>query len=182
MALSLFSEAYAKDGIKSLENLYCQIVGFSAYLTIPVYVFCVLNASPLIEFIYGETFLEGTKALTAYAAFAGIQTAFGINFTVSTLYVIRRRDVAMRSTAESSIINIALNLVMIPNFGMIGAVMATGFSMVYMVFRQLKVISTEMDIAPVFSIIGQCFVFCLIDSVPTLIFSVLDQGCLMLNL
>ena len=75
----------------------------------------------------------------------------------------------MRSTAESSIINIALNLVMIPNFGMMGAVMATGFSMVYMVFRQLKVISTELDIAPVFSIIGQCFVVCLIASVPTLI-------------
>ena len=182
MALSLFSETYAKDGIKSLENLYCQIVGFAAYLTIPVYVFCVLNASPLIEFIYGETFLEGTKALAAYAAFAGIQTAFGINFTVSTLYVIRQRDVAMRSTAESSIINIALNLVMIPNFGMMGAVMATGFSMVYMVFRQLKVISTEMDIAPVFSIIGQCFVFCLIASVPTLILSGLDQGYLMINL
>ena len=71
---------------------------------------------------------------------------------------------------------------MIPNFGMMGAVMATGFSMVYMVFRQLKVISTEMDIAPVFSIIGQCFVFCLIASVPTLILSGLDQGYLMINL
>ena len=42
MALSLFSETYAKDGIKSLGNLYCQIVGFASYLTIPIYVFCVL--------------------------------------------------------------------------------------------------------------------------------------------
>jgi O-antigen/teichoic acid export membrane protein len=182
MALSLFSETYAKDGIKSLENLYCQIVGFAAYLTIPVYVFCVLNASLLIDFIYGETFLEGTKALATYAAFAGIQTALGINFTVSTLYVIRRRDVAIRSTAESSIINIALNMVLIPNFGMMGAVMATGFSMLYMICRQLKVVSTEMDIAPVFSIIRQCFVFCLIASVPTLILSGLDQRYLMINL
>lgn len=182
MALSLFSETYAKDGIKSLANLYCQIVGFAAYLTIPVYVFCVLNASPLIDFIYGAAFLEGTKALSVYAAFAGIQTALGINFTVSTLYVIRRRDVAMRSTAESSIINIAMNLVLIPAFGMMGAIMATGISMVYMVLRQLKIIATEMEIVPVFSVIGQCFLFCLIASVPPFILSALDKDHLMLNL
>ena len=182
MALSLFSETYAKDGIKSLGNLYCQIVGFSAYLTIPVYVFCVLNSSLLIDFIYGSTFLEGTRALAVYAALAGIQIALGINFTVSALYVIRRRDVAMRSTAESSFLNIALNLVLIPAYGMMGAVMATGFSMVYMVVRQLKVIATEMEIFPVFSIIGQCFLFCLIASVPPLILSGLDKGHLMINL
>lgn len=182
MALSLFSETYAKDGIKNLANLYYQIVGFAAYLTIPVYVFCILNASPLIDFIYGAAFLEGTRALVVYATFAGIQTALGINFTVSTLYVIRRRDVAMRSTAESSILNITLNLILIPTFGMMGAIMATGFSMVYMVLRQLKVISSEMEINPVFSIIGQCLLFCLIASVPPLILSGLGKGYLMINL
>lgn len=182
MALSLFSETYAKDGIKSLANLYSKIIGFAAYLTIPVYVFCILNASPLIDFIYGTSFLEGTKALVVYATFAGIQTALGINFTVSTLYVIRRRDVAMRSTVESSILNIALNLILIPSFGMMGAIMATGFSMVYMILRQLKAISSEMEISPIFSIIGQCFLFCLIASVPPLILSGLDKGHLMINL
>ena len=182
MALSLFSETYAKDGVKSLASLYCQIVGFAAYLTIPVYVFCIMNSSLLIEFVYGTSFLEGTKALAVYAAFAGMQTALGINFTVSTLYVIRRRDVAMRSTAESSILNIALNLVLIPALGMMGAIMATGLSMVYMVLRQLKNISSEMNISPVFPIIGQCFLFCLIASVPPLILSGLDKGHLMINL
>ncbi|MBC8287781.1 MAG: polysaccharide biosynthesis protein [Nitrospinae bacterium] len=182
MALSLFSETYAKEGMKSLGSLYCQIVGFAAYLTIPVYVFCVLNSSHLIEFIYGSAFLEGAGALRIYATFAGIQTALGINFTVSTLYVIRHRDVAMRSTAESSILNIALNLVLIPSFGMMGAIMATGLSMVYMVVRQLIAISAEMEIAPVFSVIGRCFLFCLIASVPSLILTGLDKGHLMINL
>jgi hypothetical protein len=65
---------------------------------------------------------------------------------------------------------------------MMGAVMATGFSMVYMVVRQLKVIATEMEIFPVFSIIGQCFLFCLIASLPPLILSGLDKGHLMINL
>ncbi len=161
MALSLFSETYAKDGIKSLGNLYCQIVGFASYLTILIYVFCVLNASHVVGFIYGSAFLGGALALAVYAGFAGIQTALGINFTVSSLYVIHRRDAALRSTAESSVLNIALNLMLIPAFGMMGAITATGLSMVYMVLRQLKVISAEMEIAPVFPVIGQCFLYCL---------------------
>jgi O-antigen/teichoic acid export membrane protein len=182
MALALFSETYAKDGIKSLENLYCQIVGFSSYLTIPIFVFCVLNSTYLIDFIYGDTFVEGALALSIYAAFAGIQTALGINFTVSTLYVIRRRNMALRSTAESSVLNISLNLMLIPAFGMMGAITATGLSMVYMVLRQLKVISSEMEIVPVFPVIGKCFLYCLLASIPVLILSGLNQGHLVINL
>ena len=53
MALSLFSETYAKDGIKGLGNLYCKVVGFASYLTIPVYVFCAINSVYVIEYIYG---------------------------------------------------------------------------------------------------------------------------------
>ena len=182
MALSLFSETYAKEGTKSLANLYCQIVGFASYLTIPVYVFCVLNSSHVINFIYGSAFSEGAGALGIYATFAGIQTALGINFTVSSLYVIRRQGVALRSTVEGSILNIGLNLVLIPAFGMMGAIIATGVVMVYMVLRQLKTITTEMEIAPVFPVIGQCFLYCLIASIPCLILSWLNLGHLITNL
>jgi O-antigen/teichoic acid export membrane protein len=182
MALSLFSEIYTKEGTKSLANLYCQIVGFASYLTIPVYVFCVLNSSHVINFIYGSAFLEGAGALGVYATFAGIQTALGINFTVSSLYVIRRQGVALRSTVEGSILNIGLNLVLIPLFGMMGAITATGIVMVYMVLRQLKTITTEMEIASVFPVIGQCFLYCLIASIPCLILSWLNKGHLIINL
>ena len=174
MALSLFSETFAKDGIKSLSNLYCQIVGLASYLTIPIYVFCVLNASHLISFIYG--------ALGVYATFAGIQTALGINFTVSSLYVIRRQGVALRSTVEGSILNIGLNLMLIPTFGMMGAITATGLVMVYMVLRQLKTLTAEMEITPVFSVIGYCFLYCLVASIPPLILSWLGSGHLVTNL
>ncbi len=182
MALSLFSETYAKDGIKNLSHLYCQIVGFASYLTIPVYVFCVLNSSHVISFIYGSAFSEGAEALSVYAAFAGFQAALGINFTTSILYVIRQQGVAIRSTAEGSILNIGLNLILIPIFGMMGAITATGVVMAYMVLRQLKTISAEMEIAPVFPIIGRCFLYCLIASIPSLILSWLDKGHLIINL
>tara|TARA_B100001123_G_scaffold427176_1_gene542352 strand:- start:366 stop:1919 length:1554 start_codon:yes stop_codon:yes gene_type:complete len=181
MALSLFSETYAKDGAKGLSNLYCKIMGFASYLTIPIYVFCAINSVYVIEFIYGIDFSEGRTALTIYAIFAGIQTALGVNFSVSALFVVNQRDIALRSTVEGSILNIALNLFMIPLFGMLGAITATGITMVYMVSRQLKVLSSEIEIKSGFSIVGQCFLFCLLASIPLPILSIFGWGHLITN-
>jgi len=182
MALSLFSETFSKDGLEELGKLYCKIVGFSSYLTVPIYMFCVFNSSVLINFIYGSAFEEASLALVIFAAFAGIQTALGNNFTVSTLYVIHKRNEAIRTTIEGSALNIGLNLLLIPVFGMLGAITATGITMVYMVLRQLKIISNEMKIAPVFPTIGKCFLYCLIASIPPLILTLIHSGNLITNL
>ena len=182
MALSLFSETFSKDGLEKLGKLYCKIVGFSSYLTVPIYTFCVFNSNALISFIYGSAFEEAYLALIIFAALAGIQTALGNNFTVSTLYVIHKPNEAIRTTAEGSVLNIILNLFLIPVFGMLGAITATGVTMVYMVMRQLKIISTQMKIAPVFPVLGQCFLYCLIASIPPLILSWIHAGNLIINL
>ena len=182
MALSLFSETFSKDGLDELGKLYCKIVGFSSYLTVPIYMFCVFNSSVLINFIYGSAFEEASLALVIFAAFAGIQTALGNNFTVSTLYVINKRNEAICTTIEGSALNIGLNFLLIPVFGMLGAITATGITMVYMVLRQLKIISNEMKIAPVFPTIGKCFLYCLIASIPPLILTLIHSGNLITNL
>ena len=93
-----------------------------------------------------------------------------------------RQGVALRSTVEGSVLNIGLNLILIPAFGMIGAIIATGVVMVYMVLRQLKTITAEMEIASVFPVIGKCFLYCLIASIPCLILSWLNLGHLLINL
>ena len=182
MALSLFSETFSKDGLETLGKLYCKIVGFSSYLTVPIYIFCAFNSNLLINFIYGSVFEEASLALIIFTAFAGIQTALGTNFTVSTLYVIQKPNKAICTLVEGSFLNIMLNCFLIPFFGMPGAIIATGVTMVYMVLRQLKIISTYIKIAPVFPVIGQCFLYCLIASIPPLILSGLNMGHLITNL
>jgi O-antigen/teichoic acid export membrane protein len=182
MALSLFSEIFEKEGIKGLAGLYCKIAGLSSYLTIPIYVFCIFNADILISFIYGSSFKDASLALIIFAAFSGIQTALGNNFSISILYVIHKRGKAIQTTVEGSILNIGLNLVLIPALGMLGAITATGITMVYMILRQLKIISTEMPIASVFPIIGRCFLYCLFASIFPLILTWIHSGHLIINL
>jgi O-antigen/teichoic acid export membrane protein len=182
MALSLFSEIFEKEGFKGLASLYCKIAGFSSYLTIPIYVFCIFNADILISFIYGSSFKDASLALIIFAAFSGIQAALGNNFSISILYVINKRGKAIRTTIEGSILNIGLNVVLIPALGMLGAITATGITMVYMVLRQLKIISSEMPIAPIFPVIGRCFLYCLLASMFPLILTWIHSGHLITNL
>ena len=120
--------------------------------------------------------------MVIFATFAGIQTALGNNFTISTLYVIHKRNDAIRTTLEGSFLNIGLNLFLIPFFEMLGAITATGITMVYMVLRQLKIISGEMKILPVFPIIGKCFLYSLIASIPPLILTWMHVDHLITNL
>jgi O-antigen/teichoic acid export membrane protein len=181
LALSIFSEVYAVESYDGLARSWRQIVGFSAFLTIPIHVFIFFNADVLITFIFGAQFLPAAPLLTFYIGFLGLSVVLGTNFTVSTLFVLHRRDTAMRSTVEGSALNVGLNLILIPQYGVTGALGATGAVMVYMVLRQLWVIQQEMDIRPVFPILGKGFLLSLAAIVPVLVLSLLIESHLILN-
>jgi len=171
LALSIFSEAYAVDSLSGLSLAWRQIVGFSAFLTIPIYVFIFFNAHALIAFVFGVQFLPASPLLAFYIGFLGLSVVLGSNFTVSTLFVLHLRDTAMRSTVEGSVLNVGLNLIFIPAYGVTGALGATGSVMVYMVLRQLWVIHKKMNIRPVFPVIGKGFLYSMAAIFPTLVLS-----------
>ncbi len=169
LALSLFSETYARESASGLSKLWCQIVGFSAFLTAPIYLFAIFHAKSILLFVYGAEFAGAVLVFTLYTVFISAQTLLGHNFTFSTLYVLKRQKLAVRSTVEGSLLNIGLNLIFIPKFGALGAVGGTGGSMVYMVIRQLTSIDRDLEIRPVFPLIGRSLLYSTIAGVPTLL-------------
>ena len=66
LALSILSETYAKESAEGLSHIWCQIVGFASFLTVPIFVFAGCNAESLIHFIYGEQFMPAGKVLALY--------------------------------------------------------------------------------------------------------------------
>jgi len=134
-------------------------------------VFIFFNAEALIAFVFGNQYLPAAPLLAFYIVFLGLSVVLGVNFTVSTLFILHRRDTALRSTVEGSVLNVGLNLMLIPVYGVMGALGATGSVMVYMVLRQLLVIQKEMDIRPVFPVIGKCFLYSIAAIIPTLVLS-----------
>jgi len=89
-----------------------------------------------------------------------------LDFVTSTLFILERRNTVIWSNVESSLLNILLNLVLIPLYQEMGALTATGVSMVYMVLRQLYVIQRQVDVMPVLPVLGKCLLFSLVAVVP----------------
>ena len=159
LALSMFSETYARESVAGLSKIWCQIIGLAAFLTVPIYIFAFFNAESLLTFVFGSSYAGAATLFALYVFFACIQTVLGWDFTTSTLFILHRRKTILSSTIEGSMMNILLNLILIPIYGVRGAVFATGLVMVYMVLRQLYVIHKEVPIGSAFPVIGKCFLF-----------------------
>ena len=166
MAFSILTETYARDSEKGMSKIWCQIVGFASFLTVPIFVFAFFNAEPLIQMVYGEQFKEAGALLSFYILFLGAATILGLDFVTSTLFILERRNTVIWSNVESSLLNILLNLVLIPLYQEIGALTATGISIVYMVLRQLYVIQRQLDVMPVLPVLGKCLLFSLAAVIP----------------
>ncbi len=177
LALSILSETYVKGSTEGLSRIWCQIVGFASFLTVPIFVFAFFNAESLIYFVYGEQFGPAGKVLAFYVLFVGCATIAGHDFVTSTLFILHRRNTVVRVTIEGSLINIGLNLILIPLYQEMGAVAGTGLAMIYMVFRQLFVIQKHVNIFPALPTIGKCLLFSLLAVVPAQTFAIfiLDQ-------
>jgi O-antigen/teichoic acid export membrane protein len=181
LALSIFSESYARGSAKDLSRIWCQIVGFASFLTIPVFVFVLFNADSFISFVYGEEFKKAGDLLSLYIIFVGCSTVLGLDFVTSTLFVLKRQGTVVRVTVEGSLLNIGLNLILIPLYQETGAVAGTGIAMVYMVFRQLLVIQKQMNILPVWPTIGKCLLISLVAVIPTQVFASLFLNHVLLS-
>jgi len=182
MALSIFSETFTQESYAGLSRVWSQIVGFTVFCTAPIYLFAVFNAESLITFIYGDPFMEAGRVLSVYVVFLLLGTLMGDGFASSTLYVIGRRDVPLRATIEGSLLNVALNLILIPRYQELGAVTATGSVMVYMACRQLYHINKYLDIRAMLPLVGKYFVLALVALAPAELVARLWVDHLLLNL
>jgi len=176
LALSLFSESYTRGGASGLSRAWRQIIGFTFFCTAPIYLYAFIHAESLIGFVYGSSFAEAHRVFAWYLGFLFLSSVLGDGFAVATLYVVGRNRTALLTTLEGSVLNVGLNLVLIPRFGEMGAVIATGSAMLYMAVRRLAVLSKDLEVGPVFPFLGKCFLLSLTAGIPSYLLEVWVTG------
>ncbi|MFM6976624.1 MAG: flippase [Sphingobacteriaceae bacterium] len=104
---------------KRLQNLYDLLVGIS----IPVAILISLSANTLISILYGDAY-EGAGILLSIHIWSGIFVFLG---SASSQYLLAEgfTMVSFSRTAFGALINVLLNLWLIPNYGAWGASVAT---------------------------------------------------------
>jgi len=134
--LPLATEFYNKDEFEELRTLYNAASKWTAVLTLPFVLVFSLFSGSVIQVFFTVEYLPAAPALSALTAGLFFNAFVGPNGAM--IQAIDRSKLEMYAAIIGVAINIALNIIFIPKFGIIGAAFATIIG--YMTFNSIEVV------------------------------------------
>ncbi len=142
------AELYHKQEMNKLQLTISIGAAAATVVTVPVVAIFVLAGRDLISLLYGTDYADAGTALVILCL-GSVSTAYfgvaGVLLTMASL-----ENVVVKLLFTSTLSNVLLNALLIPEFGMAGAATATGSSIVILnvlLWRTAK-IHTELDCSP----------------------------------
>ena len=121
----MISEFYSRNEISKLEDLFKIVTKWTFTISLPVFLIFILFAQPIMG-IFGQSFVIGTAALIVLGAGQLINAGTGsVGFI---LMMTGKPRINLLNSIVLCVLNIILNYLLIPQYGIIGAAFATGLS------------------------------------------------------
>jgi O-antigen/teichoic acid export membrane protein len=120
------AELWTKKAFNSLNLVIENTTRFALILLLPISLILVIYPDIVLRILFGETLVQASTALSILAigaVFYGL-THIQINF----LFGISGPKVVTKIWAIGAIVNIVLNLILVPKYGIIGAAIGTTIS------------------------------------------------------
>lgn len=135
----------AGGNVERAATLYENALVHSLLLYVPAATGLALVAEPTIRLVFGPAYLGAVPVLQVLCAYAVLQAVTRVtNGGLDFLGRARERSIAKVTTAA---LNVALNLLLIPRMGVIGAAVATVLTYSLYTAVNLYVVSLEFDLA-----------------------------------
>lgn len=136
---------WGKTGeIELIEESISRAISYSLLLAVPVLAGGILMGDKLLYFFYGAEFTKGYPVLIILLIVQVINIFF--NLFVSYISALDRQKESFKVTAVAAAANIALNFLLIPVMGIVGAAVATLLSMVLNMVLAQRVLSQMIRI------------------------------------
>lgn len=142
--LPMVSEMWARKDKKNVTHLTSLLIKISFIVIIPLAILLIAFPDIIIRLLFGEAYLAASGALQILAVTAIFYTIFAIANT--TIIAINKPIITTKVTAIIAGINVLLNFIFIPQFGIVAAAAATAISyfigamiFVYVLRKNLKI-------------------------------------------
>ena len=126
--IPIISQLYSKNLINELKRSYIILTKWIFLMTLPIFFVLFLFPDVVLNLLFGSRYIGAAVALQILAF--GFFINISLGFTGNTLLVLGKSNFLMRTFVISAIINIILNMVLIPPMGIIGASIASAFSLI----------------------------------------------------
>jgi len=125
----LMTKYYVTGKKKKFESMYRKSFWFNFILNLPVFIALLFFSKQIIQILFGEEYILGSAALSILA----IGYFFRLTFIPNSklLEVFKKQNVILYITIIASIMNIILNYLLIPGYGMIGGAIATSTTYIF---------------------------------------------------
>jgi O-antigen/teichoic acid export membrane protein len=119
----LAARLFARQNRDALNDLYWQTAAWIAALSFPIVVVTALFAEPVTTTLYGSRYSESASFLAILAVGYYVQSALGFNGITLSVHRAVRYIVPLNLLAV--LVNVAVNLALIPRYGALGAAIGT---------------------------------------------------------
>lgn len=117
------SKWHAENNITLIEQALTRSFTYSLFLAIPITAGGILLSDKLLYFLYGASFVSGAPVL-AILLFVHVANIF-LYLQTMCLNAMDRPRISFSITVVSAVLNILLNIVLIPSMGISGAAIAS---------------------------------------------------------
>jgi len=127
-AVASFAEVQTRRGLDAVKRYFGAYVRLHLLLALIAYPPVILLSSAITHILFGPAYGSAAGLMVVYGAFwlASSFLAAGIPFSSMLALGSQRQAVAIRAT--TGILNVVLDVVLIPPLGALGAVIATGIA------------------------------------------------------
>lgn len=134
----LVSGLYAKNKFKENQEIYSSLTKWICFLSLPFAMVFFIFPESIIYTLFGEDYSAAIIPLQILVFTYFFEVFNGPNGPTLTAY--GKTKFLMLATAVSALTNIVLNIVLIPIYGIIGAAIATGLTIILVnIIRTFKV-------------------------------------------
>lgn len=119
----LASRYHTNDDHESLRSFYAVTTKWIVTVTYPLTVFVTLNSGPILQVLYSPEYATAQTALSILAGGMFFRVFVGPN--AATIQSIELTKIDLVASSAGLLTNICLNIVLIPEFGIVGAAVAT---------------------------------------------------------
>ncbi len=142
----LISSIHASGNFDELKNMVSESTRWILSMARPIILILVIEGKYILKYAYGQEFALGYAALLILIFGQMIKAGAGLVGVI--LQMTGEHKVYMKITMVWGIINIILNIILVPRFGMIGAAAATAFSLsmvdvmcIFIIYKRLSLIT-----------------------------------------
>lgn len=140
LTMPLLSESYAIGQSAGVRRAWTSYVKLVVVLAVPLLILLAILAEPIFAMLYSDRFEGSARLLQLFIPFVIVGYAVGQGISTQLLQTLGQEALAFRLRLLTAVTNVLLNVLLIPYWGAIGALVSSGLSSTLLWFIETAIV------------------------------------------